>query len=219
MNSMSNSVLFTRPRHDYPTRYLSKWNEEVKKSALEHEFIVFDLEDGRANRKEVESFLQHKQPTLVFFNGHGGDDCVCGFEDEVLIRAKENEQMLSSKIVYALACSSGAILGPVCVRAGAKAYIGYDSDFIFMRLNRFRTNPGHDPLAKFFAGPSNLVGTTLIKGHTVNDAYGRSQEAYRRNIKRLISSESKPEESSTLRYLLWDMQHQVCLGDSEAKAV
>ena len=72
--------------------------------------------------------------------------------------------MLKGAIVYALACASGAVLGVACVKAGARAYIGYDADFTFMRLNRFRTHSQDDSLAKLFSEPSNLVGTTLIQG-------------------------------------------------------
>ena len=216
---MGSSVLFTRPRHDYPTRYLATWNDEIIERAKEKRMDVFDLEGKRAKRKNVESFLQHKQPNLVLFNGHGGPDLIMGHENEIIMRVRNKESMLAKTIVYALACASGAILGPACVKAGARAYIGYDADFTFMRLNNFRTHPQDDSLAKLFSGPSNLIGTTLIKGHTAGDAYKRSQKAFRRNINRLISSETRPEESATLRYLLWDMQHQVCLGNKEAKIV
>ena len=76
-----------------------------------------------------------------------------------------------------------------------------------------------NPIAKFFSEPSNLVATTLLKGYCAGEAYKRSQKAFRRNINRLISSETNSEESATIKYLLWDMQHQVCLGDKDAKAV
>ena len=215
---MSN-VLLTRPKHDYTMRYISVWNEEVIDIAKSKKFAIFDLEGTRAVRHEVESFLAKKHPELVLLNGHGAPDHVMGNENEVLVQKGENEHTLAGAVVYALSCSSGELLGPACIQSGTKAYIGYDRNFSFIHLTSYRTHPHNDPIAKLFAEPSNLVGTTLLKGHTVGDAYKRSQRAFRRNINRLISSETKPEESATLKYLLWDMQHQVCLGNKEAKIV
>ena len=137
----------------------------------------------------------------------------------MLIQKGGNEHILAGAVVYALSCSSGELLGPACVQVGTKAYVGYDRNFSFIHLTSYRTHPHDDPIAKFFSEPSNLVATTLLKGHTVGEAYKRSQQAFRRSINRLISSETRPEESATLKYLVWDMQHQVCLGNKNAKIV
>ena len=36
---------------------------------------------------------------------------------------------------------------------------------------------------------------------------------FRSNIKQLLTRKSQSKDSSTVRCLVWDMQHQVCLGD------
>jgi len=38
----------------------------------------------------------------------------------------------------------------------------------------------------------------------------------KKQIRRLLTSESISRESSTIRFLLWDMKHQVCLGNQDA---
>lgn len=215
---MSN-VIVTRPKHDYTMRYISAWNEEVIGTAKSKHFAVFDLEGPRAVRHELESFLTNKHPELILLNGHGLPDLVMGHDNEVLIKKGKNEHTLADAIVYTLSCSSGELLGPACIKSGTKTYIGYDRNFSFLHLTSYRIHPHSDPIAKLFSEPSNLVATTLLKGHTAGEAYKRSQKSFRRNINRLISSETRPEESATLRYLLWDMQHQVCLGNKDAKVI
>ena len=64
------------------------------------------------------------------FKGHGSPDCVTGGNREVLVKVGENENILDSTIVHSLSCSSASILGPKSVKAGAKAFIGYNQDFV-----------------------------------------------------------------------------------------
>ena len=42
------------------------------------------------------------------------------------------------------------------------------------------------------------------------------EHIFRTHIKQLISSDSQSQDSSMVRFLLWDQQHQVCLGNQDA---
>ena len=99
---MNKTLLITRPKHDVTVHYLFHWSKKIIEQAEKKGIKVLDLKLKRANCKEVVSMLQKKEPSLVFFNGHGNDDCIKGHNDEVLIAAGENDQFLISKIVYAL---------------------------------------------------------------------------------------------------------------------
>jgi len=176
---------------------------------------VLDLQKERANRKELTSIIKKKQPFFIFLNGHGGANFVAGDEDEVLIKAGDNEGLLKSKLVYALSCQSAKGLGPKSVKKGAISYIGYDDDFVFVFDQAKIYRPLEDLTAKLFFDPSNQIVISLLKGHETGDAYKRSQGVFMKNIQSLLTSESSVD-SVYLRYLLWDMQHQVCLGDKEA---
>ncbi len=76
--------------------------------------------------------------------------------------------------------------------------------------------PLSDQTAKLFLEPSNQVATTLIKGHSSIEADTRAKNAFRKNIRKLLTGETQKEDSATLRFLFWNMKHQVCLGDPEA---
>lgn len=212
---MKHSILVTRPNFDLTTRYLFVWAKKIIELATEKCGQVFDLNGKRANRKEFESMTRKHEPSLVFLNGHGDSDVVAGQNNEELVRAGENEKILKSKIIYALSCRSGKILGPESIKSGAEAYIGYDEDFIFLYEENKQTHPEQDKQAEMFLEPANQVMVSLLKNHSPHEAHLNSKKAFARKIMKFLSSESSATESSAIRYLIWDMQHQVCCESLE----
>ena len=208
---MNRIFLITRPKHDETTHYLFYWGSEVLKIAEKKGIQVLDLQKKRANKKDLASIIKKKRPLLCFLNGHGGPDFITGHLNEVLIKLGENEKVLESKIVYALSCQSAKKLGAGSVKKGAIAYIGYNEDFVFAFEQGKLARPTEDKTAGLFLKPSNQLIISLLKGHTVESAYKKSQELFMKNIRKLLTSESL--DSSDVKYLWWDMRHQVCLGD------
>lgn len=210
--------MVTRPNSDRTTRYISEWAGKVIEMAESKGFGVLDLKGKRANRKEFESMLKKHTPSFIFLNGHGDNEAVTGQNEEVLVQAGVNEKLLRATVVYALACSSGAVLGPKSVESGARAFIGYRKKFIFFYNPSQRTQPFTDTLARYFLEPSNQVAVSLLKGHNAKTAYENSQRAFQRNIQKLIVSKATGSESAAIRFLYSNMQYQVCLGDGNATA-
>jgi len=209
---MNKTLFITRPEHDDTTHYLSKWGAKTIEFALTKGINVLDLPQGRASKKEVESMLKKQNPSLVLFNGHGSTDTITGHHNEPIITIN-NSSILKNKIIYALSCCSAKRLGVNCVAQGAKTYIGYDDDFILVYEPEKITKPLTDDTAKLFLDPSNELTFSLIKGNTAEIACQHSKEAFKKNIQKLLSSEATEEDASLARYLWWDMQHQICLGD------
>lgn len=203
------SLLLTRPRYELTTCYLYYWAKAILDLAKTKDIVVYDLKDDRANRKELTSFLIKKSPEVVFFNGHGQGDCICGQNGEILLRAGENEELLRSKVVYALSCQTAKKLGPKAIAKGAVAYLGYNEDFVFFTRKERETRPQDDDRARLFLEPSNQVVASLLKGHSPAQAHQRSKEAFVKNIEDLLTG--KLPEKYLVRYLFWDMRHQVCL--------
>lgn len=99
---MARHLLITRPNHDYATRYLSAWAGKFKNLAKDKGYFVIDLYRKRANRQEVESVLNKRNPDLVVINGHGNDNLIAGQENEPLLIAGDNSLLLQNKITYAI---------------------------------------------------------------------------------------------------------------------
>lgn len=209
-------LLITRPEHDDTMHYLSHWSKKAVENVASRGITLLDLPRERAAKKEVISMIEKLAPGLIIFNGHGSDDCVTGHKNEELIAAGKNESLLKHKITYAISCRSAKLLGQKSVDAGAKAYIGYDDDFIFLYSPDMITQPLRDDTAKLFLEPSNELIVSLIKGNSVEESCKRSQTFFKDMMKKLLTSEATPAETSMARYLWWDMVHQVCLGNDKA---
>ena len=214
---MTKRLLLTRPDHDYATRYLSAWAEKFFNLAEEKRYSIIDLRRERANRKEFESVLRKRNPCFVVINGHGDDNLVAGYENEPLLKAQTSSSLLKGKITYAISCRSALVLGEEAGQYKDTAYIGYKDDFILLYLEKYRTRPTEDNLAGLFLEPSNLVATTLLKGHTAKESVLRARQEFLRNIQKLLTSKTTTDDSSAIRYLVWDMKHLTLCGKGDKK--
>jgi len=154
--------------------------------------------------------LEKHNPGIVFLNGHGNENQAAGQNNEILLSFGENEKVLENKSVYALSCRSGKLIGSGSIKFGASSYIGYEEDFIFLYDEKRINRPKEDKTAEIFLEPSNQVMISLLKDHTAKEAYENSKQSFAKHILKMLSSQSTRIESSAVRYLIWDMQCQVC---------
>jgi len=208
-------MLVTRPYHDDTTHYLYHWSSLTFETARKQKINIVQLEKDRAVRRLLESIIDKTDPILIFLNGHGNSNQVTGNNLEVLLDVGDNEDVLRSRITYALSCSSAKSLGPKSISAGAVSYIGYDEDFIFYYDINSISKPLFDKTASLFLEPSTMIVNMLLKGHTTSEAHNKSKAMFLQNIQNLLNSSSA--EAYLIPWLLWDMQHQVCLGDQSAR--
>ncbi len=213
---MNQLLLLTRPNYDPATNYLFYWSVPVIELAKQKSLKTIDLSGKKANRADFTGRVEKLAPSFIFLNGHGGEAMVMGQDDEVLVSVGDNEDLLKGRIVFARSCSSAKELGPRSVSVGARAFIGYEEPFAFVTDPQTSARPRSDETAKLFLEPSNQVAATLIKGRTCGEAHERGKEGFRRGIRKLLTSKAIGEDTLSLRFLLWDMNHQVCLGDSDA---
>ena len=202
-------LLLTRPRYDTPTHYLFYWAglliDEAKKKGVK----VIDLDKNKAKQKKLHSYLAKQPVDIVILNGHGNERCVVGQDDEELISAGKNSDLLKNSRVYIRACSAGKILGKEIVKNGAKSFIGYNEPFVFYHKEEFTTTPLKDDYAKPFFETSNQVGISLIKGKTAKEANEDNKKVYNKVISNLLTSKSA--NSFLIPDLLGNMSNQICL--------
>ncbi|AJF62639.1 MAG: hypothetical protein QT11_C0001G0497 [archaeon GW2011_AR20] len=208
-------ILVTRPEHDDTTYYLSNWIKNSIDMAKSKNIKVFDLQKERANLKEVESIINKQNVSFLVFNGHGNEDLITGDKNKTLIDLN-NAKLLKNRITYAISCSSAKLLGLKSIENGATSYIGYDDDFIFFYNPNMVTHPLSDKTAELFLKPSIELVNSLIKNNSVEESFNRSNNMFKDNIKKLLTSETSEENTTMVRYLWWDMKHQVALGNKNA---
>ena len=211
------SLLITRPDHDPATKYLSVWSEKIIQEAKDKKHTIFDLPGKSASKKELTTRISKLNPTLVVLNGHGDDDLITGQNNEVLVKAGENEELLQKRVTYAVSCRCGKKLGSKVVKTKGTAFIGYDDDFVFSSDRRCLSRPLEDKRAKPFMEASNHVAISLLKGHSAKEASERSKKMFGAESQSLLSSSSDPDALQDARFLWWNMNHQVCLGEEDQK--
>ncbi len=179
---------------------------------------VHELKEN-VTREALEKRIGKSNPALIAFNGHGSPDCITGEKIgdnlQVLVKAGENENILQSAIVHSLSCSSASVLGPRSVKAGAKAFIGYNQDFVLLHSEDRSTTPKKDKIAEHFLTAANLVPISLIKGNTVQDAYEKSQAAYEKSIE-YYTAHYTPQNSHILFWLRYNKTIQEVHGEKDA---
>ncbi|MBU0722215.1 hypothetical protein KKA93_02030 [Patescibacteria group bacterium] len=210
-------MIVTRPQHDVITKYLSVWTEEVINFAKEKGIEVFDLIKEKANKKDFCRRVKKLQPDMIFLNGHGDDNCVTGHDDQEIVRAGDNHNILYGAITYALSCNSGKILGPKVTKNKATTYIGYEDKFIFVSDRNYMHSPIDDPRARPFMEASNQVMISLLKGHRAGEASKKSKNKFKEHFMKLSSSQADPDSLQAAQCLWWNMRNQVCLGNLDAK--
>lgn len=210
-------LLITRPSYEVPTNYLFHWSKSLVRLAKKNGFSVTDLKKGEARRNRVERALRRKKTLLAFFNGHGSADSIFGQNGEMVVSTVLNAEKLAGKIVFARACQSAKKLGKAAVEKGAKAYLGYKEDFVFLFDKDKEEKPLEDETASLFLEPSNRVAEVLIQGGSAGEANKTGKAAYREKIEGFLTSEASPAETEAVRYLIWDEQNQTCVGDQKAR--
>ncbi len=79
------------------------------------------------------------------------------------------------------------------------------------------TKPLKDKTAALFLQPSNKLVSSILKGNTVKYSYEKSQELFKQNISKLVSSATFDEDRKLLGYLFWGYNQQIYHGDGDAK--
>lgn len=206
-------VLITRPNDDPILNFLYFWTEQIVKMAQDKQFVVLDLKGDKANRASLESYIRKNNPSLIIFNGHGTKSSIHGHNNETLVELSVNDKYLKDNIVYARSCESAKELGAKCK---ARAFIGYEWKFIFYYYQENISHPLKDNLARRFLDPSNLVGTTLLKGKTVKEADSRSKKLMLKNYFEMVSSKGSYEEQKVASFLWNNVAGQRLYGNPEA---
>src|SRR3989338_2289036 len=210
-------MIITRPEYDVSTRYLSAWSKEIIKEAKRKNIEVIDLHAEKASKKEFEGRVAKKDPDLVVLNGYGNTYCVTGHDEEVLVRAGHNSELLRNRINYAVSCSSASVLGNEVASFPYTTYIGYTDDFVFPLSQKCIRKPLQDERAGRCLKISNHVVLSLLKGHSSSEAVERSKRMAQEAINNLLTSTRDAEATFDARILWWNLRNQVCLGDGEKK--
>jgi len=218
---MTRRFLITRPMHDVNTTYLHDFCSDILKKAKSAKDIhVTDLEGREATRVNLASAISKENPGLVFLNGHGDRDKVCGHRDEVILD-NQNIPLVKDRIMYALACNSLESLGPLAVDNGARAYVGYKAPFMFVHDPTRESCTLKDSCALPFRRACEAMIRSLVFGSSVGESIDETKKEYISSIRSYGDSSADPYgDTPLIRFALaWDHEFLDAVGDRSARFV
>lgn len=215
-DSIQKSFLVVNAAHDVATQYLRVWSDKIiREIVLPQHIEPLQLNGPDANKESFEKTIQQKSPRLILFHCHGDQDCVCGYDQDFLVKCGQNIEILNGKIVHALSCRSAKQLGLECTSAGTISYIGYMEDFWFGHQKK--TDDSEilkDVWAKWSLEPAFEVFKSLLSGSTVEISLKSSQDLAKKHLAYLLSS-TDPNAGALASALFRNLSHQVAHGDTK----
>jgi hypothetical protein len=168
---------------------LTAWSETILLDTAKRAGVTPIISKGaNANKSQITSNIESKNPTYLFFNGHGSSKVIAGQDNKSLITMGENDKLLKGKILHILACDCGKDLGKNC---GAKSFIGYKGKW-WLCMDQFSlSRPMKDRLAAPIIKSALEAPDQLLKGKTAKEAFDASQKTYQDWIDEFTHSESK----------------------------
>jgi len=208
------NVLLTDPGHDFPTQMLSHWIT----SAADYmqtlgNIRVVHLQGNDVTHANFHSTVVSHNPRLLLLNGHGSETTMYGHSDLPILDSNDiAEGQFDDRIIHALACKVGAVLGHDLIANGVSTFIGYKEDFQVVHTS----GDLNDAVAALYLDPAFSVPRSLAEGKSTQDAFIGAQKMYAENLKEALRLNAG---IGILAPLYSNMQHHVLLGSTTAMAV
>lgn len=150
----------------YAEAFRRKYLYNHPKITTDRTHTLISCSGANANLKSVSPVLM--SPLGVGFisgNGHGNPTDYCGQGKLPIWNALSVlAPHVSGKIVHLLSCEAGIALGPAMINAGARAFWGYQADYIFHFDSRYPGPIVDDPVAKAFLYIDTLIDSGILAG-------------------------------------------------------
>ena len=155
--------------------------------------------------------LSAPQSDIIIGVGHGDKDSFTGQNEAVILEVgKYNPREVKGKMIKLLSCQTGAVLGPDLIENGAKAFLGYVDDYIWVMDSDLAAKPWADELACTCLLPVVDGLNALLDGKTAGEAFEIEREGYLKN--------AEVEEDELIKACLeFNHDNAVLLGDTAAR--
>ena len=166
--------------------------------------------------------LLEYNPQLIVANGHGGTKSLrvgdniligtAGYDKAIKKLIKKGDELyFKGRIVLLLTCNAGTELVAALVNNGALAAMGFKQPFIF--LSDENLSPEEDSSSKPFFECLMQPAIQLADGATFQQAINVTREAFKHYIREAKNN----REKETQKYLSFDLENFVALGDPNTK--
>lgn len=206
------NILVSRSNFDLPTAYLSSWIQPVLVYAAKLGYNVKDLYAVDNTIQKFVDSLASNNPQLVIIASHGNQNQVTCQNNELLMQACTNDDLMKSRTAFLVACQTGIALGPSMFKKGASAYLGWTADFVFMVKPGFESHPLDDPHAQPYFDAVNTIACALLDGKTLREAYEAGIDRFDYWINKWWNVPD-PSASEIIQWLQWDRDNFIVITE------
>jgi len=193
---MSDFDLPTRSASGFLLRYIAPRVEPVQL----YSFLV----------RRLPFQLTAPQSDIIIGVGHGSEDSFTGQNEAVILEVgRYNPREIKGKMIKLLSCQTGVALGPDLVANGAKAFLGYKDDYVWVMDSDLAATPWADDMAATCLLPVVDGLNVLLDGKTAGEAFEIERAGYFQN--------AEVEEDELIKSCLeFNYENAVLLGDAAA---
>jgi len=188
------------------------WMERAVEHAGRRGYRVTDLSGDEATSENFFRAVEEEAPAAVLIGSHGDRDLIVGQWDEVFLKACTNDDALSDKVGYYLACRTGEKLGASTRDKGARMVAAYTSDFLFHFDPGYAESPELDPVAWNFGEPAIEPCLAILDGEDADGVYRRTMGKFEEVMNRLRPDPS-PDTAMVLSALEHDRRAFIVYGE------
>jgi hypothetical protein len=126
--------------------------------------------------------LSAPQSDIIIGVGHGSQTSFTGQNEALILEVgKYNPREIKGKVIKLLSCQTGVALGPDLVKNGAKAFLGYKDDYVWVVDSDFASKPWADKMAGTCLLPVVDGLNALLDGKTAKEAFEVELQGYLKN--------------------------------------
>lgn len=146
--------------------------------------------------------------------GHGNATTYTAQREEVVLKACENDEIMSGTLSHFISCSVGVELLPSIVQKGGVGTVGYMVDFTFMVDTSYSME--EDPYAEPFKDVTVTIITKMLQGATLQQVWQAGIDKCNEWIARL---RDRPEIdwAEVIASLEHDRDGLIVFGDKNAR--
>jgi len=211
-------VIIERPKNCHYCGNAYYGLQHTVEYAISKGFDVVDISGSNAIRNNIYNMISCFDP--VFFMGMGhGNECMYTDDKEQPVWGciSYPPNNLNNRIVYLWSCLTGRSLGPKIIELGGKAYAGFTEEWVWLTTDGTKGDPYDDPYAHCFFESGNELAKTLFDGHNFSDAKNASIAKYNEWINYWKTEGiTDPNASEMIKWLAWDRDALITLGDETA---
>jgi len=177
---------------------------------------IIDLYGEDATKEKIFETIQAYHPQRAVMCGHGNATTFTAQREEVVLKACENDEVMSGTLSHFVSCSVGQQLLPSIIQKGGVGTIGYIVDFTFMINTDYSVE--EDIYAEPFKDVTVTIITKMLQGATLQQVWQAGVDKCNEWIAKL---QDKPEIdwAEVIACLEHDRDGLIALGDKSARVL